>query len=58
MSTMDLLTIPGLDNSAKLQEMYAASKKRMRKGVERQMVGVAMMNYRNSSKKESRKESR
>lgn len=58
MSTMDLLTIPGLDNSAKLQEMYAASKKRMRKGVERQMVGVAMMNYRNGSKKESRKESR
>ena len=32
MSTMDLLTIPGLDNSAKLQEMYAASKSACEKG--------------------------
>lgn len=58
MSMMELLTIPGLDSSADLNRMYKESKRRMNKAVERQAMGIAMMNLRNREKRKSKNASR
>lgn len=51
MNMMDLLMIPGLDGSEKLERMRRESKRRMERAISLQALGVAMMNSRNESKK-------
>lgn len=43
MTTMELLAIPGIDNTSNLRKMRKKSKRRMEKAVTRQMVGISLM---------------
>lgn len=52
MTTMELLTIPGLNSSRKLREMRKESQKRMNEAVRCQMLAAAMMSTREKSKKQ------
>lgn len=51
MTTMELLTIPGLDNSKKLQKMQRDAKKRMENGIRTQMIAASLMSRKTTSKK-------
>ena len=43
MTTLELLTIPGMDNSKKLLDMQKKSRDRMRDAAVSQMVAAALM---------------
>ena len=54
MTTMELLAIPGMNNSRKLHKMTRESQKRMSEAARCQMIAAAMMSASNSSKQKKR----
>ncbi len=54
MTTMELLAIPGMNNSRKLHKMTRESQKRMSEAARCQMIAAAMMSANSSSKQKKR----
>lgn len=50
MTTMELLTIPGLDSSKKIKRLQKDAKIRMENGIRSQMAAASMMSRKASKK--------
>lgn len=50
MTTMELLTIPGLDSSKKMKKLQRDARARMEKGIRSQMAAASMMSKKTSKR--------
>lgn len=55
MTTMELMMIPGMDNSRKLRKMREESRRRMNETARTQMVAAAMMTLREQGVKQEKR---